>query len=451
MPSKITPDSPALSASAPDRLGDWQARLVETGRLPADLDAAALAAAVAASGRRMTTRIGLALLQEGILEPRPGGNAQTIDISAGEGQDSVLLMLGLSPEMPSLFPEITFQRQDGEGNRSPVDDPVELLFLIAPLLGEAAPEDLMRLAEEVADAQLNDALCAAYRALNDRELVQKSVAAGCMTFRDWILCREEPQDPIVLLEQWSAVGHPYHPTHKTRRGMSPGEALSCCPEFRPRVQVRLAAVRKERLQGESLPEGPAKERWLDHYFPAAAEAWRAELTAQGFDPEDYAALPLHPWQAEHAIPARFARSLAEGDLVLLAAPQIPADPLVSVRTLAAATGSEAPHLTLSLGVRLTSVERTIPARSCEMGPRISRLLQDLTKRDEALSRTLDILPEEVGLYFASAHAREAEQSKHLAAILRGHPAPLCGAGGIVVHRARRSARSEANTPERKAR
>ena len=184
--------------------------------------------------------------------------------------------------------------------------------------------------------------------------------------------------------------------------------------------------------GETMPRMRPRERWLESRFPAVAEAWREALTEKGRDPDAYAAIPVHPWQARHIIPKRFSRSIANGDLVLLPAPVIPCAPLVSVRTLVPSGPPDAPHLKLSLGLRLTSVERTISPRSCEMGPRISKLLQDLIENDAALSAALRILPEEAGMYYASADPEELEDARHLAALLRSNPSSACAGDEIAI-------------------
>lgn len=67
-----------------------------------------------------------------------------------------------------------------------------------------------------------------------------------------------------------------------------------------------------------------------------------------------------------------------------------------------------------------------------MGPRISAVLQDLIARDAALSSALRILPEEVGMYYASADPEELAQARHLAALLRCNPSRVCAGDDIVV-------------------
>lgn len=432
VPAPHPDDRASLSERARGMTARWREALAQQPHLPPGADDTTLTRAVAQAGRAMVARVGLAMLQEGLLQAEDdgAGTARVVFPTAG-GADAVLVQ-GLPQGSASLFPELCFFRRGSDGGLVPIKNPAALLQTVAPALPDTPRGDLLRMLDELTDAQLNEALCNAWREAWSARLRAAAGGSGATTFWGWLKRETNRSKLVVLLEQWSATGHPYHPTHKTRRGMAPAEVLVFCPEFRPQVRVALFAARRERVCGEALPDLPPFACWLEHAFPAQAEAWRAALSAKARDPEDYVALPVHPWQARHAVPERFARALAKGDLLALPGLAIPADPLVSVRTLAAATGAEAPHLKLSLGVRLTSVERTISPRSCIMGPRISHLLERLIARDDVLARTLRILPEEVGLHFASDDPQEAADARYLAALLRGNPSRLCGAGDFVV-------------------
>ena len=429
-PDPIPGDLPSLSELAREQRRRWEAALAQGGTRLAGLDPEALAAQIAEAGRQAVERIARALLQEGILSAEMRGGEAEVAIPGPDGEVDVLVVQGLRPDEPSLFPQLRLLRRDRGGAPKPIEDPVELLEFVAPAVRGATRQSLARLAGELTDGWLNDALCNAYRAAWSARL--RSAAAGRTTFWDWLKDYPGRQDQVLMLEQWSATGHPYHPTHKTRLGMTPAEVLSSCPEFEPQVEVGLLAARRARVHGETMPGTPPVETWLERHFPVQAEAWRAELIDQGRDPGDYVALPVHPWQARHVIPERFSRSIASGDLVPLAGPTIPSTPMIPVRTLVPRTPADAPHLKMSLGVRLTSVERTISPRSCEMGPRISKLLQDLIDSDAALSATLGILPEEAGLYYASAVPEEREEARHLAALLRRSLSLLLGSDDIAI-------------------
>lgn len=435
----LCPADPAADGQASlrdlalDKRRRWEAALAQGGLLPAGLGPDELSAQIAQAGKDLVARLAMAMLQEGVLQAEPrGGGVAEVPIPHPGDERAGLLVRGLQPDSPSLFPRLQLFRQDGNGTQRPVEDPIELLELVAPAVQGAPSRDLSRFAGEVIDGLLNDALCRAYRSAWNERLREAVSAARQSSFWGWLKERPDRQNQTVLLEQWGAVGHPYHPTHKTRLGMTPAEVLAFCPEFEPQVQVGLVAARRELTRGETMPGAPPREQWLDSRFPAQAEAWRDALAERGHDPGDYVALPVHPWQVQHVIPKRFSRSIASGDLVLLPTPTIPCAPLVSVRTLVPSTPAEAPHLKLSLGLRLTSVERTISPRSCEMGPRVSKLLQGLTESDDVLSSTLRILPEEAGMYYASADPEELEEARHLAALLRCNPYRLCAEDDIVV-------------------
>jgi len=401
--------------------------------LPGGLRPDVLAAQIVETGREMAARIALAMLQEEVLsiEAWSHGDAR-VPLVRPTGERNALLVRGLQPDSPSLFPELRLFRQVEDATSAPIEDPIELLEFVAPVVRGATQRDLARFADELIDGLLNDALACAYRAVWNERLREAVRVAGSSSFWGWIKVRPKLGDQTVMLEQWSAVGHPYHPNHKTRLGMTPAEVLGFCPEFEPQVQVGLVAARRERTHCETLPGEPSGDLWLERHFPAQAAAWREALTEQGKDPGDYLALPVHPWQARHVIPKRFARSIAKGDLVPVPGQTIPCAPLVSVRTLVPSSAAEAPHLKLSLGVRLTSMVRTISPRSCEMGPRISQLLLDLIARDAALSSSMQIQPEELGLYFASSDAAELEDARYLSALLRRNPYQSCEPDDFVI-------------------
>ena len=439
--SEGAPGAPNSTAGGPASMTElaldtrrrWLAALAQCDALPPGLGLDGLPAQIAQAGREMTARLAQAMLQEGVLHPEMCSDGDLkLPLPQPDGEAGSLVIQGLRPESPSVFPRLRLYRLDPQGARRPVEDPIELLCLVAPVTGSASPRALSRFAGELTDSLLNDALCRSYRAAWNDRLRESARRAGKPSFWSWFKDRPDQPKQTTLLEQWGATGHPYHPTPKARQGMTPAEVLTFSPEFEPQVPVGLVAARRELTRGETLPGAPAREQWLERHFPVQAAAWREALAEQGRDPGDYVALPVHPWQARHAIPKRFARSIASGDLLLLPAPAISSAPLVSVRTLVPDAPVGAPHLKLSLAVRLTSTERTISPRSCEMGPRISAVLQDLIARDAALSSALRILPEEAGMYYASADPEELAQARHLAALLRCNPSRVCAGDDIVV-------------------
>ncbi len=441
-PDRATAAIPSLLEQAHDQRERWQAALAKCCVRHMDVAPDAMARPIADAGRRAVERIARAMLQEGLIrvEAPVAGQSRVVPAQA-TAQPAVHVLHGLTPSTSSLFPRLQLSRQGADQGLTPIEDPVELLELVARGADQAPPGDLLRLAEELTDAVLNDALCSAYRAGWNTRLRDAARRAGKSTFWQWLKDRSEPANEPLMLEQWSAVGHPYHPTHKAKLGMTPAEVVAFSPEFEPEVQVGLVAARRELTRSETLPGAPTGDRWLEHHFPACAEAWRDALVQQGGDPDAYVAIPVHPWQAAHEIPKRFGRSIANGDLIPLAAPTIPSKPTTSVRTLVPTASSVSPHIKLSLGVRLTSVPRTISPRSCEMGPRIGKLLKDAIAGDGTLSSAIDIVPEELGLYYLSTDPDESGHAEHLAAVLRANPVRTCDADESLVPTTALTARS----------
>lgn len=198
-----------------------------------------------------------------------------------------------------------------------IEDPARLL----PALGLPGGD---RLAVELANSVANLALARVGQPVPDPALASATTAGA-----------------PPLLEQCVVDGHPLHPGCRTRLGMSTVEVLRYAPEHRPTVHLALAAV-------------PAT-RFL------ATGDWPARLRA-GQD----VLLPVHPWQAEHVLPAypwiRLTTAVA-------------AYPLMSLRTLA--TADRAWHVKTAVDVRMTSAVRTVSPAAVRNGPVLSAFLDRL--------------------------------------------------------------------------
>lgn len=152
-------------------------------------------------------------------------------------------------------------------------------------------------------------------------------------------------------EQRVVDGHPYHPNCRSRPGFSVAEQLAYGPEHRPPVALRLMPVRAE----ECLVTGG----WPD-----------------GMRDGERLLIPVHPWQAAHALK----RAGVEGPA---------AHPLMSLRTLALADGG--PHVKTALSARLTSSVRDISVYSIGLSATLSAFAETLTAHTDGLlhfTRTL---------------------------------------------------------------
>ncbi|MER7483279.1 IucA/IucC family protein [Streptomyces sp. NPDC126510] len=190
-------------------------------------------------------------------------------------------------------------------------------------------------------------------------------AVGFITYR-----RERPADgPDLFLsaEQALVLGHPLHPTPKSREGLTEAEAPLYSPELRGSFPLHWVAVAPSVLATDSS--------WTERGRPVAAPLLAARLAGTGARfPEGYALLPLHPWQA-HGVRRRpqTAALLDTGLLRDLGTHGPDWHPTSSVRTV---YRTHAPAmLKLSLGLRITNSRRENLRKELHRGVEVHRLLR----------------------------------------------------------------------------
>jgi siderophore synthetase component len=292
-----------------------------------------------------------------------------------------------------------------------------LLACVAPSL-PGRGEDLQRLVHELDNSLANDVLCLSYRRTWAHTL--RAELGSADTYFIAALRHSTHANPALLLEQWGTLGHPWHPTFKTKLGLSSDEVLALSPEFQPTLHVPLAAIRADKARVTFADGDGDYAAWFAGHFPQAAQRWKAVLAKLDEHPADWLPLPLHPFQARRVIPHTFAAEIAQGDLLLLDDVTLDATPTMSFRTVVPAGSASLPHLKLPVSLRLTSVQRTVSPKSTVMGPRITRLLAALLDRENGFKGTLDIVREEVGLHYVDPQGDD-DRARHLAILYRANP------------------------------
>jgi siderophore synthetase component len=292
-----------------------------------------------------------------------------------------------------------------------------LLACVAPSL-PGRGEDLQRLVHELDNSLANDVLCLSYRRTWAHTL--RAELGSADTYFIAALRHSTHANPALLLEQWGTLGHPWHPTFKTKLGLSSDEVLALSPEFQPTLHVPLAAIRADKARVTFADGAGDYAAWFAGHFPQAAQRWKAVLAKLDEHPDDWLPLPLHPFQARRVIPHTFAAEIAQGDLLLLDDVTLAATPTMSFRTVVPAGSASLPHLKLPVSLRLTSVQRTVSPKSTVMGPRITRLLAALLDRENGFDGTLDIVREEVGLHYLDPQGDD-DRARHLAILYRANP------------------------------
>ncbi|WP_433290946.1 IucA/IucC family protein [Actinoplanes sp. CA-030573] len=207
---------------------------------------------------------------------------------------------------------------------SGVGDPVELLDGI----------DAPGFAAELRNAVLNLAIA----------MARPAAAVG-----------DGPDWQAIGLERLAVAGHNLHPCGRTRLGWDTGDVLEHDLEA-PMTRLGFVAVRDELHLGDDV-------------FPAMAA------------PAGYRVQPVHVWQRDMVLPARYGDLLADGSLRILDE-EIPAVPTAALRTLWLPSLGE--YLKVSLDIQVTSTRRSISVASTRNGPAVSQLLHRLVEDDRLL-------------------------------------------------------------------
>jgi siderophore synthetase component len=312
-----------------------------------------------------------------------------------------------------------------------IELPSELLAALSPLLRmEQKCSAISDLQAELDDSFANDILSLAFRR---RWAIQLRAAATDNGYSNTLdsLRAEKSENPTALLEQWGTSGHPWHPNYKSKRGLTVKEAIAFSPEFESRLPITLAALNRDFSHVESMDDPEHHTCWWARHFPTQTREWKTALTKLGVEACDYIPLPVHPWQARTELPTLLANEIANRVFVLTDVVAFTAHPSMSFRTVTPNGSRTLPMIKLPVAVRMTSAVRTVSARSVRMGPRLSRLLQQMCTLEPLLNDYLTIVPERIGVQFRSKPMCE-EVAKHVGALFRDNPASLVEPGELAI-------------------
>ncbi|MFF7143259.1 IucA/IucC family protein [Streptomyces nodosus] len=182
--------------------------------------------------------------------------------------------------------------------------------------------------------------------------------------------REQPADEGDLFlsgEQALVLGHPMHPTAKSREGLSESETGLYSPELRGSFPLHWMAVAPSVLAADSA--------WTERGRPVPPGRLTERLAGPGLPlPDGFTALPLHPWQAREVRRRPRTTALLETGLLRDLGPHgEPWHPTSSVRTV---HRSGAPAmLKLSLGLLITNSRRENLRKELRRGVEVHRLLR----------------------------------------------------------------------------
>ncbi|MFP3987489.1 IucA/IucC family protein [Streptomyces sp. E11-3] len=195
---------------------------------------------------------------------------------------------------------------------------------------------------------------------------------------------EHGDDLFLTAEQSLLLGHPLHPTPKSREGLSEAESRRYSPELRGAFPLHWMAVDRSVLATDSA--------WTERGRTVPAHQLTDRLAGPGLDLSGgRVALPLHPWQVRELVHrSEIAALLDAGLLQDLGTHGEPWHPTSSVRTL---YRSGAPAmLKLSLGLRITNSRRENLHKELLRGVEVHRLLRSgLAEQWQAAHPRFDII------------------------------------------------------------
>ncbi|MET9555879.1 IucA/IucC family protein [Streptomyces sp. NPDC006645] len=202
------------------------------------------------------------------------------------------------------------------------------------------------------------------------ELVAR-VADSARRTADFLTNRRANPDPVgtdlfLTAEQSLLLGHPLHPTPKSREGLSDTEHRHFSPELRGSFPLHWMAVDRSVLATDSA--------WTEQGRAVHADQLTTRLAGDLTLPDHTVPLPLHPWQARELAQRPEVRALLDAGLLHDLGPHgAPWYPTSSVRTVHR-TGAPA-MLKLSLGVRITNSRRENLRKELHRGVEVHRLLR----------------------------------------------------------------------------
>ncbi|MFE3327272.1 IucA/IucC family protein [Streptomyces sp. NPDC059176] len=173
-------------------------------------------------------------------------------------------------------------------------------------------------------------------------------------------------DLFLTAEQSLLLGHPLHPTPKSREGLSEAEARLYSPELSGSFPLHWLAVDRTVLASDSA--------WTEDGRVVPADMLIRRLSGDLRLPTGSCALPLHPWQARELAHRPDVSALLEAGLLHDLGTRGPVwHPTSSVRTV---HRPDAPTmLKLSLGVRITNSRRENLRKELHRGVEVHRLLR----------------------------------------------------------------------------
>ncbi|MGC5327705.1 IucA/IucC family protein [Brevibacillus sp. SYSU BS000544] len=220
-----------------------------------------------------------------------------------------------------------------------------------------------------------------------------------------------PAQSFAELEGDIIDGHPYHPCYKSRIGFDLADNAAYGPDFKPLMKLIWVAIQKKRAVISSSDELDTQDFFRSELGEEDHKHFVDRLQNQGYDPDEFVFVPIHPWQWREKISTTFFEQIRSGQIVLLGEGTDQYSPQQSIRTLTNRTSPEKAYVKVSLNIRNTSASRILGHHHVENASIVSDWLESVRKNDSYLQDELRVvfLKEVLGVYFADDQLPEVTQ------------------------------------------
>lgn len=186
------------------------------------------------------------------------------------------------------------------------------------------------------------------------------------------------------LESAVMDGHRYHPSYKSRIGFDYGDHFAYGPEFAQDVKPLWLAVRKDETRTAILPNLTFDGLMQQELGQEQMQVFRSLMQNEGFEPDRYVFVPVHPWQWRSVIAPVYADELRMKRIFMLGPSNDAYHPQQSIRTLTNITEPHKNYVKLSMNLLNTSSSRQLLPHFTVTAPVLSSWLQTLVDEDPFL-------------------------------------------------------------------
>lgn len=317
--------------------------------------------------RRIFRQLIQGLIYEGLIRPveHPEANGVRFELS-GRDRDQRPVLYTCQGKRTHTFRRVQLTEEPvmrhADRSVSEADSLTRFLLEVQDHLG-ADPDRLAAFCRELEQTLFNDTLAQHHRHTN-------RLAFAGLSYDQ--------------LESYVMDGHPYHPSYKSRIGFDAEDQLTYGPETRPSVHPIWLAVQASDARLVASESIDLPSFWREELGDEQLERFRAAIIEQGYRPDDYHLLPVHPWQWQHKILPALHEELTCGKILLLDSAVDAYHPQQSIRTLANGTSPTRASLKLSMSIINTSTGRVLAPHTVQNAPKVTDWLKSILARDAFL-------------------------------------------------------------------